>query len=160
MNTLRHTALAGMLLLAAGGAFAGVNVSYTQPEQFSDVPFAPWERERVLKELTRHFAKMGATLPAGQELNVTVTDLDLAGHTWPSMHTGTDLRIVKGGADWPHITIKYSVTQDGQVLRQGEEHLNNMNYLGRINRYGRSDELRYEKQMLDDWFKERIVTAR
>ena len=160
MNTLRHTALAGMLLLAAGGAFAGVNVSYTQPEQFSDVPFAPWERERVLKELTRHFAKMGATLPAGQELNVTVTDLDLAGHTWPSMHTGTDLRIVKGGADWPHITIKYSVTQDGQVLRQGEEHLNNMNYLGRINRYGRSDELRYEKQMLDDWFKERIVSAR
>lgn len=160
MNTLRHTALAGMLLLAAGGAFAGVNVSYTQPEQFSDVPFAPWERERVLKELTRHFAKMGATLPAGQDLNVTVTDLDLAGHTWPSMHTGTDLRIVKGGADWPHITIKYSVTQDGQVLRQGEEHLNNMNYLGRINRYGRSDELRYEKQMLDDWFKERIVTAR
>jgi hypothetical protein len=160
MNTLRHTALAGMLLLAAGGAFAGVNVSYAQPEQFSDVPFAPWERERVLKELTRHFAKMGATLPAGQDLNVTVTDLDLAGYTWPSMHTGTDLRIVKGGADWPHITIKYSVTQDGQVLRQGEEHLNNMNYLGRINRYGRSDELRYEKQMLDDWFKERIVTAR
>ena len=160
MNTLRHTALAGMLLLAAGGAFAGVNVSYTQPEQFSDVPFAPWERERVLKELTRHFAKMGAALPAGQDLNVTVTDLDLAGYTWPSMHTGTDLRIVKGRADWPHITIKYSVTQDGQVLRQGEEHLNNMNYLGRINRYGRSDELRYEKQMLDDWFKERIVSAR
>ncbi len=63
-----------MLLLAAGGAFAGVNVSYTQPELFSDVPFAPWERERILKELSRHFAKMGAALPASQDLNITVTD--------------------------------------------------------------------------------------
>eukprot|EP01041_Mallomonas_annulata_P014104 gene14104-30015_t len=129
MKPLRQTALSAMLLLAAGGAFAGVNVSYTQPELFSDVPFAPWERERILKELSRHFAKMGAALPAGQDLNITVTDLDLAGHVWPSMRTGTDLRIVKGGADWPHMTIKYSITQDGQVVRQGEEHLSNMDYL-------------------------------
>ena len=160
MKTVRIAALGGMLLLAAAGASAGVTVTYAQPEQFSDVPFAPWERERVLKELSKHFAKMAQGLPAGQDLTVEVTDIDLAGRTWPSIDTGRDIRILNGRADWPHLSMKYSVTQDGKVVRQGEEHLNAMNYLNRFNRYTSSEELRYEKQMLDEWFKDRIISAR
>lgn len=160
MKTVRKAVLAGMLLLAASGAWAGVTVTYAQPEQFSDVPFAPWERERVLKELSKHFAKMAQGLPAGQDLAVEVTDIDLAGRTWPSFDSGRDIRVLNGRADWPQLSMKYTVTQNGQVVRQGEEHLNAMNYLNRFNRYTSSEELRYEKQMLDDWFKERIISAR
>lgn len=160
MNTVRTAALAGLLLLSASGASAGVTVTYAQPERFSDVPFAPWERERVLKELSTHFAKMAQKLPAGQDLNVEVTDIDLAGRTWPSYDSGRDIRILNGRADWPRLSMKYTITQGGQVLRQGEEDLNAMNYLHRINRHSSGEELRYEKQMLDDWFRERIVSAR
>ncbi len=160
MNTVRQIAAAAALLLSAASAFAGVTVTYTQPEQFSDVPFAPWERERVLKELTRHFDKMARTLPAGQDLAIQVTDVDLAGYTWPHANGAHDLRVMNGRADWPKMSITYTVTQNGQVLRNGEEHLSSMNYLNNMNRYSRGEELRYEKQMLDAWFKARIVAAR
>lgn len=159
MITVRTAALAGMLLLAASGAVAGATVTYAQPEQFSDVPFAPWERERVLKELSKHFAKMAQQLPAGQDLNVEVTDIDLAGRTWPSFDSGRDIRILNGRADWPRLSLKYTITQDGKVVRGGEEQLSAMNYLSRIDRHRSGEELHYEKQMLDDWFKQRIVSA-
>ncbi len=35
-----------------------------------------------------------------------------------------------------------------------------MNYTHRMNRYFSSETLRYEKQMLDDWFKQNIIAAR
>ena len=46
-----HLAVAGLLLCAAVSAAAGATVTYTQPEQFSDVPHAAWDRDRVLKQV-------------------------------------------------------------------------------------------------------------
>ena len=69
-NVIRQLAVSGLLALAAGAASADVTVNYIQPERFSDLPFAPWEREAVLKDLTQHFAKLGAQLPPGQNLRI------------------------------------------------------------------------------------------
>lgn len=154
---LKKLAVASLLLLAAGSAAAGVTVRYAQPENFADLPFAPWERERVLEELDEHFARLAATLPAGQDLKVDVLDLDLAGRIQPVFGGARQLRILNGGADWPHIHLRYTVESGGKVLSSGEEHLSNMMYLDRINRYSGGDPLRYEKQMLDEWFKEKIA---
>lgn len=156
-SLMKRTALAGMILLATGSAFAGATVSFAKPEQFSDVPFAPWERERVLQDLSKHFDKMAARLPAGQELSVEVLDLDLAGRTWPGRFSNPDLRVMNGRADWPHMKMRYTITQDGQVVSQGEETLSDMSYLHRHNRYYGGDGLRYEKQMIDDWFRTRVA---
>ena len=154
---IKQAALAAMLLLVAGAAAAGATVTYKEPQHFSDVPFAPWEREQLLKELSAHFNVLAARLPAGQTLAVEVTDLDLAGRTYPNrMSAGLDLRILNGGADWPHITLRYTISEGGKVLKTGEEKLYNMSYLQRQNRY-RNDTLKYEKQMLDDWFTETIA---
>ena len=158
MNILfRQAALSAMILLAAGSATAGATVTFYKPEHFSDVPFASWERDRVLKDLSAHFDKLAAQLPPGQDLKVEVLDLDLAGRTWPGIWAVHDLRVMNGGADWPHIKLRYTISQGGQVLRTGEDELSNMSYLQRMNRYVSGDALRYEKQMLDDWFKERIA---
>ena len=158
MNSMiRQAALAALLALGAGAASAAATVSYAQPERFSDVPFAPWERERVLTGLTEHFNKLAARLPAGQDLNVEVLDVDLAGQTWPTLMSAQDLRIMNGRADWPRMSMRYTITQGGQVVRRGEENLSDMGYMNRINRYYGGDALRYEKQMLDDWFKTRIA---
>ena len=79
-----------------------------------------------------------------------VLDIDLAGITRPTI-SRPDLRIVRGGADWPTMQLRYSVLQDGKVIKSGEERLSDMNYTQHINRYGSDASLRYEKQMLDDW---------
>lgn len=157
MNKLFGCAVVAALLAGPGVASAGVNVSYAKPDQFADVPWNERDRLAVLKELTAHFAKLASRLPPGQDLTVEVLDIDLAGYVWPSRWGANEIRVVRGMADWPHMRLRYTITQDGQVLRSGEEDLQNMNYSGRVSRYFSSDSLRYEKQMLDDWFRNRIA---
>ena len=65
-TTFKSVALAGLLALAAGGASAGVTVTFNHPEEFRDMPFTPWEREQILKELGDHFALLGRKLPPGR----------------------------------------------------------------------------------------------
>lgn len=154
MNTvIRRAALAGLLLLAAASASAGANVKFVQPENYTDVPFSTWDRERVLTDLRAHFDKLAASLPAGQQLDVEITDIDLAGRTWPSRFSGRDIRILNGGADWPRISLRYTITQDGQVVKSGDDKLSDMSYLQNTTRFGGDDTLRYEKRMLDQWFR-------
>lgn len=155
---IRHAVLAALVMLAAGSASAGTaKVTFVQPENFADVPFTHWERERVLDELRHHFNKLAARLPADQQLNVEVTDVDLAGQTWPTRFRGQDIRIMNGGADWPHMTLRYTITQGGQVIKSGEEDLSDMAYQQSMSRYRGDDALRYEKRMLDQWFNNRVA---
>jgi hypothetical protein len=155
-NRIRGLAVTSLLALASGFASADVTVNYVQPERFSDMPFATWEREAVLKDLTGHFAKLGAELPAGQNLRVEVLDVDLAGREYPG-RGGRDLRILKNGADWPRIELRYTIEQNGQVLRSGQAQLRDMDYMDRTGRLSDNDSLRYEKRMIDEWFHAEIL---
>ena len=158
MNTvLRQYSLAGLVLLAAGSATAAATVTYADPEHFRDMPFQSWERERVLKELSAHFDKLAAKLPAGQDLKVEVLDVDLAGELRPNFRGNQDMRIMKGGADWPHMHLRYTIEQDGKVIKSGDSRLSDMNYMSQNSRYFGGDFLRYEKKMLDEWFKETVA---
>lgn len=158
MNTqLKTLALAGLVLLSAGGASAGVTVAFTHPEQYRDMPFAPSDREQVLKDISEHFAYLSARLPQGQDLRVEVLDLDLAGRIHPNFRGAQDIRIMRGGADWPHMQVRYTLVSNGQVIGSGEDHLRDMTYMNRINRYSSGDALRYEKRMIDDWFSEKFA---
>lgn len=154
-NVIRQVAVSGLLALAAGAASADVTVNYIQPERFSDLPFASWERDAVLKDLTEHFAKLGAQLPPGQNLRVDVLDVDLAGREYPGRGP-RDLRIVKQ-IDWPRIDLRFAIEQNGQVLRSGEAELRDMNFMDRIGRYTDTESLSYEKRMIDDWFHSTIL---
>lgn len=156
-TVIRNLALAGLFLLAGASASAGVSVTFSHPENYADLPFAPWERDQVLRDLTEHFTRLAATLPPGQELKVEILDVDLAGRIRHDFRGAHEIRVLRGQADWPHIHLRYTLTQAGQVLGTGEEHLSNMMYLDRINRYVSGDPLRYEKQMIDDWFKDKIA---
>lgn len=152
----RQLALAGLFALVAGSVGATTTVTYAAPDKFSDLPFVPWDREQTLNDLTEHFSRLGASLPPGQDLRIEVTDVDLAGRLVPSARHGRDLRILSGRADWPRIELRYAVEQDGRVLKSGEARLADMNYLMHGNRYFDGEPLRYEKQMIDEWFKQTI----
>lgn len=154
---MKTMALAGLLTLAAGGASAAVNVTWVHPENFHDLPFATWERDEMLGQITDHFKKLGANLPPGQDLRVEITDFDPAGRLIPSARLGRDLRVLTGRADWPRMELNYAVEQNGQVIKSGQAQLQDMNYQQTFNHYFDSEPLRYEKQMIDDWFDKTIA---
>jgi uncharacterized lipoprotein YbaY len=157
---IRQLALALACLLATGAATAGsVSVTFTDPGHFADVPFTPWEREEVLKELAAHFDKLGKALPADQVLRIEVLDVDLAGRREPLLRAGRDIRVLNGGADWPHLRLRYALESGGKILSSGEVHLADMAYMDRPSRYFNGESLRFEKQMIDDWFKKTIAPA-
>jgi hypothetical protein len=155
-SRMQKLALAGLFALVAGSASAAVTVSYVQPDRFSDLPFVPWDREDTLRQFTEHFTWLGSALPPGQDLRIEVLDIDLAGRLIPSVRLGRDLRVLRGQADWPRIELRYSLEQDGQVIKRGEAQLSDMNYMNHTTRYFDSEALRYEKQMIDDWFEQTI----
>ncbi|THC44362.1 DUF3016 domain-containing protein [Massilia sp. Mn16-1_5] len=144
-------AVSSVLALAAGAASAEVVVTYVQPERFSDLPIDQGERERILEQLTAHFNKLGARLPAGQVLRIAVDDIDLAGRMVrtngvPAMQT------IRSAVDWPRIDLRFQVESNGEVLRNGAVQLRDMAYIGNSKRYSSGDPLRFEKHMVDEWF--------
>jgi len=80
---LTRTLFAGMVLLASSAAWAETQVKYDKPDEFTDLPFDQTKRETVLKDLTAHFEKLGQSLPSGQNLQINITDIDLAGREEP-----------------------------------------------------------------------------
>jgi len=157
MRQMTRTLLAAAALLSATAAWADVSVTFVKPEDYADVPRNAIDRERTLKEFSDYFASLNKKLPPGQDLKIEVLDIDLAGRLYPRRNGADDIRILRGGADWPHMHLRYTLEQDGKVLRSGDEQLSNMAYEMRLNRYSDGDPLRYEKQMLDDWFDKSIV---
>lgn len=149
--------LAAVFAAASVVAHADVTVKFTQPENYTDMPFSQDGKDRVMNDLKRHFDKLGAKLPAGQDLKVEVLDIDLAGRLEMTARASTDFRILRGTSDWPMIKLRYSVESKGQVLKSGEERVADMSYLQQINSYTANESLRYEKLMLDRWFKNNVV---
>ena len=158
MNTLiRNLVLAGVTALASVGATAGqAVVTFSHPETYTDFPDMDADRQELFKKFADHFIKKAAKLPASQELKVEVLDINLAGELRPGFRFPRDIRIVRGQADWPTMRLRYTLTENGQVVKSGEERLSNMAYLQHSHRYYPDDALRYEKKMVDDWMRERF----
>lgn len=158
---LAGAVLATVLALATVGtpAAAAVSVSFVAPENFRDLPFSPADRARVIKDLGEHFVKLDKLLPPGQTLTIDVIELDMAGRMVPNFRAGQDLRVLRGGADWPHMTVRYTLSANGQQLAAGQDQLSDMSYLDHLNRYPDGDSLRYEKQMVDAWFKKKFAVG-
>lgn len=148
-------ALAAALLAAGAGASAAVTVTYVNTEKMTDVPRYVGDRETMEWMFREHLEKLAKDLPAGQDLKVEFIDIDLAGDVFPRVPI-QDVRIMRGRADWPRIHLRYSLEQDGQVLRSGDEKLANPNYQMAVNMY-KTDMYGYERQMLEEWFRKDVL---
>lgn len=149
---------AALWLLSAGSAAAAVTVTFVDVDKYSDMPRNDGERQAILNGLETHFKTLAAGLPSGQDLKVEVLDLDLAGRIEPN-RTLYDIRILRGKTDWPRMKLRYTIEEQGKLIKSGEEDIADMMYMEHLNRYSKSDTIRFEKRMLDDWFKT-IVAAR
>jgi hypothetical protein len=154
----RSAALASLVLPAARAtalpATAGtVEVDWVQPEHYSDAGRSIVDRERTLQTLTGHFERLGRRLPDGQTLKLEVLDIDLAGELQPwGWH---ELRVLRGRADWPHLTLRYTLLEGDATLQAGQARLSDMNYLMALRGHAPgAGDLAYEKRMLSRWFDE------
>jgi hypothetical protein len=154
----RGAAMALLLLAASAGACAAAKVTYADPEKMTDVPRFASEREGMEATLREHIETLAAKLPAGQELTVEFLDIDLAGDVFPRVPV-RDIRVMKGQADWPRMHLRYSIEQDGKVLRSGDREIADPNYLMGSNRY-QQELYGHEKQLLDDWFRKELLVPR
>jgi hypothetical protein len=148
--------VAAFLVLGAATASAAVEVTFTNADKYVDGTLQNSRSDRSRSEtqnaLRKVFAKLGVRhLAPGETLTVNVTALDLAGEFEPWRVSADDIRFMRG-ITWPQMTFDYRVEGEGGVLASGTAKLTDMNYLTRINTYFEDDSLRYESQMLDDWF--------
>ncbi|MEO8777829.1 MAG: DUF3016 domain-containing protein [Rhodanobacter sp.] len=147
-------------LAAAPASAARVSVTYADPEKFSEVrEFGEQDRFNntdYLKSLKSHLIKRATKmLPAGDRLEVTITDIKLAGGFEP-WH-GPNFRYVRFMKDVypPRIDLTFKlIGSDGKVLREGSRKLRNLGYLqSGLAMPTDTDPLRYDKGLLDSWLR-------
>jgi hypothetical protein len=158
-NSIVAIVVSSLSAIFASAAFAGATVSYVDAKNFTDVPRNERDREIVERDITAHFDKLSSKLGKNETLKVEVLDIDLAGREEPRIGHTFDLRIVRGQADWPMMKFKYVLERDGKSVASGEARVADLNYTMGFNRYSSSEPLRYEKRMLDVWFRETFTEA-
>ncbi|MGY4803552.1 DUF3016 domain-containing protein [Teichococcus aerofrigidensis] len=171
LRRMAPLAAAGLLLTSAP-ALAGVSVDFADPARFTDArldggggarPDAP-----ELLAIRRHLEALGARLPPGTALRITVLDIDLAGRREPWRIDNPDLRVMTQ-ATWPRIRLRYALVRPGgyptdhpgdhpgEAPAVAEESVSDMAYLARARMARAGDRLWFEKAMLDDWFRQRFL---
>lgn len=149
--------LLSLPLLAQAAPVATAEVHFSHPENFTDARFGhDYDGEAVLRELQQYIEQLGTRhLQPGQRLVVEVRDIDLAGRFEPWRADASEVRVMRE-ITWPRIELHYTLEKDGRTLVSRDAVLRDQAYLQRVNRYSTSDQLRYEKAMLADWFRRSI----
>lgn len=173
MNTMRihvFAALTGIALLLCGmvcstaraneTAGSRVHVSYANPQNFSENrQYGSQDRFNnldYLGPLKAYLVKHAtAMLGPGQQLDITITDIKLAGgyEPWLSLEM-SHVRIMRNRYP-PRIDLQFKwIGSDGKVLREGSRKLRNLGYLynGMVSP-GDNDSLRYDKALLGNWLR-------
>ncbi|BAO43787.1 DUF3016 domain-containing protein [Thiolapillus brandeum] len=143
-----------IMALATGSAA----VHWSNPEGYKDVFSTDGAQEEfmayTLKELESTINELAESLPDGQKLDMTVTDLDLAGDVKLSgaRTQHQDVRVVK--EMYPaRMTFHYRLLDaKGNVLKEGDEKIQSRT-LSTSLRTGSNESLGMEKRMLKSWFK-------
>lgn len=173
---MRYLLLVGVLASSAAMAQADVsepqdiltkdgmvNITWQQPDSYRDIKAGSDIQsrfdKRLFNALTASLNKQAEqVLKTGQSLELTVTNLDLAGDMRPTFGaTANDLRVVKNIYP-PRISFSYKLLSDGKVMVAGTENLSDMNFLGGI-QSGHQKAFHYEAKMLDKWLEQMVKTV-
>lgn len=156
---MRLPLLIAPLLASALSAHAAgsVQLNFVEPARYTDAGRSTLDTERTTRSLAEFVQRrLAPRLPDGQVLAIDVTDLDLAGTERFGRHG--DLRVLRGGADWPRIALRWTLSENGRTVKAGEDTIADMNYLAHVPRsYLGDTDLPYEKRLLADWFDEHFA---
>lgn len=169
LSGLLGTLLLSNIVMADSDNLPAVQVKWGDYKEFTDVKSANESRkrfaQRTFADLEKYIVNLASDLPKGHQLNIEVTDLDLAGRVLPAsfaglgMHSADSIRVIKQ-IDIPRIKFTYIYAdQDGVELKRDDVNIKDMSFLSRHNPVFRSDSLKYEKNMLRSWFNETFLES-
>ena len=141
-----------------------VSVGWDDPTGFSELRHSHNRIEAArgnwVEQIARHLqSRIADALPAGERMELTITDIERAGDYEP--WTGVDLRDVRVVRDLYPPRMRLSFTRygaDGQVIAQGERKLADLGFLFGT-RANELDPLRFEKRMIDHWVRRELQPA-
>lgn len=137
-----------------------VEVQWTDPAQFSEIRYShsPVESRRGtwVEQLARYVRERAQPrLPAGERLDVTLTDIDRAGDFEP--WRGSDFQDTRVIRDLypPRIELRFQrLDANGNVIAEGERKLTDAGFLH--SQLGDTDPLRFEKALIDSWLRREL----
>jgi hypothetical protein len=154
--------VAAALLTNAPSSLAGtVNVSFVHPENFTDASFQGGYgtsfEQAALEQLSHFLESLGPRyLKSGQTLTLRVLNVDLAGRIEWWRRDFYDTRILRDVYP-PRFALKYRLGESARVLVEAQETVVDSDYLSNPGIYfSTSGPLRFEKAMLEDWFRRRF----
>ncbi len=156
LSSLRVLGVVSASFLAlATSAHAQAEVSFKDPDKFSDLGETHWDRQNAMKQLEEHIKRQADRELAGKQLKIEFTDIDLAGELEPRV-AANRIRVLRT-VTIPRLEFTYTLSENGKVLEQGKAAINDMNYQNSTNRYFDSEPFRYEKKLLDDWMAKELL---
>lgn len=154
---LASLAVALASLAAAPAHAAGtVALQFVEPDRFADIGFGATDRQHNLDVLRRHFVALAGRLPDGARLTIDVLEVDLAGTVKP-LRDRADVRVLDSRADWPRMTLRWTLQADGQPVRRGEDRLADPGYLDQSPGPRAGEPLAHDRRMIDTWFRDRVL---
>jgi hypothetical protein len=156
--------LSSILIATISSANAETVVSFIHPERFTDASlnggFGPESEQPALTGIARYLESLGGRyLGSHQSLVIEVTNVDLAGQFEPWRKLAYDVRVMRDIYP-PRIALRYKLTEEGQLMAEGEAKIVDINYLANPSVRLVQDPLRYEKAMLSDWFRISLFARR
>lgn len=145
---------AGSVLTAAESKSDEVTVSFHEPKKFTDVRshFGGDTDQYYLDTLATHLKRtVSKRLAPGMKLEVTFTDIDLAGDFVPGDVRSQDIRVIKEIYIPRQKLVFKLIDADGQVVAEGERRLSDLNFMNNASIIGRNEPLFHDKALLSDW---------
>ena len=143
-----------------------VDVRWTDPAQFADVRYSgnrsEAQRGNWVVQIAEYLRKRAEQrLPAGERLQVEITDIKRAGNyePWRGIQM-QGVRILREIYP-PRVELAFQRTgADGRVIAQGERKLVDAGFMMGGSPLSDSDPLRYEKHMIDRWLARELRAPR
>lgn len=117
------------------------------------------ERDALVREISGLLRKLGRdALPKDQTLTVELLDIRPAGRIDP-FSNANQIRVLSGATP-PSVRLRYALKRRGRVITRGEERVSDLNYLENISARSSLSSFPYERELMRDWFRDRIVRLR
>ena len=145
---------AGSLLTAAESKSGDVSVAFHEPKKFTDARshFGGETDQHYLDTLASHLKRIAPKhLAPGMKLEVTFTDIDLAGDFVPGDARSQDVRIIKEIYIPRQKLVFKLIDANGEVVAEGERRLSDLNFMNNMSIIGRNEPLFHDKALLSDW---------
>jgi hypothetical protein len=158
-------AVSPALAQEAAATNSKVLVELDNPLKFTDVrdAYLPSDKGQIANaEMVRDYIVQKASeyVPDSYKLDVKITNIDMAGDFEPwGKADADDVRIIKDIYP-PRIDLSFKLVDSaGNVVKEGTRELRDLNFLMKID-IRRSDPLRHEKALIDDWIKKDFKPAK